>query len=185
MLKLCLLFISLFTLSGCATAPKSVILNPVYTSGKISNINSVLQAKVVDHRITNFTIKVLNQEPAVYLPDASLPVKIQNAFLDALTSNGATVSPTSSHTITLQINAFHSKITESLTQHESNAVADWLVIAAANGNTFEKRYTGQSQITGPLKHEQAKVESQLNSLTKKMLTRIVSDQALINFLQGQ
>ncbi|TMP74516.1 hypothetical protein CWC05_22165, partial [Pseudoalteromonas ruthenica] len=76
-------------------------------------------------------------------------------------------------------------ISESLTQHESNAVADWLVIAAANGNTFEKRYTGQSQITGPLKHEQAKVESQLNNLTKKMLTRIVTDQVLINFLQGQ
>jgi uncharacterized lipoprotein len=185
MRELCILLISLLSLSGCVTQPKSVIFNPVYSNGKISQINSVLQAKVVDHRITNYTIKVLNQEPAVYLPDASLPVKIQIAFLDALTTNGATVSPTSRNTITLQINAFHSKITESVAQHESNAVADWLVIATANDNTFEKRYTGRSQITGPLKHEQAKVESQLNNLTKKMLTRIVSDQTLINFLQGQ
>ncbi|KAF7772213.1 putative lipoprotein [Pseudoalteromonas citrea] len=185
MLKLCILFISLLALSGCATQPKSVILNPIYTSGKVSQINTSMQANVIDHRITNFTIKVLNQEPAVYLPDASLPLKVQSAFANALTSNGATVITSSNRKITLKINAFHSKITESLTQHESNATADWQVIASHNNNTFEKRYTGQSKITGPLKHDQAKVETQLNGLIQKMLTRIVSDQALIDFLQGQ
>lgn len=177
------IFISL-VIFGCASQPKSVILNPVYSAGKISDINMAIHASVIDHRITNFTIKVQDQEPAIYLPDASLPIKVNRLLSRALQSNGATLDKYANTHVTLQINTFHSKVTESISRHESNATADFIIIASQGKRRFEKQYKGQSQITGPLKHEQAKIENQLNNLTQKMITRIVSDKALVNFLQG-
>ncbi|MBE0369548.1 MULTISPECIES: YajG family lipoprotein [Pseudoalteromonas] len=185
MLKTYFISIGVFILSGCTAQPKSVILNPTYSAQAVSHFNTHINARVSDHRTTNFVIKVLNQEPAVYLPDASLPIKIERIFFDALRSNGATLDTTENKKVALQINTFYSKITESITQHESNATADFQIFASHNERTFEKRYTGTSQLKGPLKHEQAKVEGQLNNLTQKIITRIVSDQELINFLQGQ
>ncbi len=171
-------------LAGCASQPKSVILNPVYKAGKVADFNVPVTLSVEDHRISKFTIKVVDQEPAEYLPDAELSKRVKMAFEQALKANGAQLTSMGSNTLTLHIDSFHSKVTESYTQHESNAVAKIKVLATQGKRTFEKTYSGQAQMTGPLKHEQAKVEGQLNELSEQVITRIVSDPALINFFKG-
>ncbi|RZQ54154.1 hypothetical protein C1E23_05910 [Pseudoalteromonas phenolica] len=171
-------------LAGCASQPKSVILNPVYKAGKVADFNVPVTLAVEDHRISKFTIKVVDQEPAEYLPDAALSQRVQMAFEQALKTNGAQLTEMSNNTLTLHIDSFNSKVTESYTQHESNAVARFKVLATQGKRSFEKTYTGQAQMTGPLKHEQAKVEGQLNKLSEQVITRIVSDPALINFFKG-
>jgi uncharacterized lipoprotein len=171
-------------LAGCASQPKSVILNPVYKAGKIADFNVPLTLAVEDHRISKFTIKVVDQEPAAYLPDAALSERVQIALEQALKTNGVQLISASNNTLTLHIDSFHSKVTESYTQHESNAVAKFKVLATQGQRTFEKTYSGQAQMMGPLTHDQAKIEGQLNELSEQVITRIISDPALINFFKG-
>lgn len=172
-------------LTGCASQPKSVILNPIYTAGPVSQFQVPVTLNVEDHRISKFTIKVVDQEPAQYLPDANLPLQLKTVFEEALKTNGATLNTATSNTLTLIVDAFHSKVSETYTQHESNATAKFKVVATQGLRRFEKNYGGQAQLAGPLKHDQAKVETQLNQLSTQVLTRIVSDQELINFFKGQ
>ncbi|OHU89109.1 MULTISPECIES: YajG family lipoprotein [Pseudoalteromonas] len=176
--------ILLIFLAGCASSPKTVILNPSYSSGALVNIQAPVQLSVSDNRIGNFTIRVLNQEPALYLPDANVPTVVGNAFKQALQVNGATVSTLANNQLVLHINEFSSLITESLSKHHSIAKAQFKVTVTKGNRSFEKSYSAKSELNGPLRHDQAKIESQLNDLTEMLITRIVSDQELIHFLQG-
>ena len=178
------LIVCAILLVGCANQPKSIILNPIYSAGKVADFTIPLNFTVEDHRISKFTIKVVDKEPAEYLPDAALGQRVQNAFVQALTANGAQLSGNARNSLTLHIESFHSLITESFTQHESNAIAKFKVLATQDNRSFEKTYTGEAQLAGPLKHEQAKIEKQLNQLSEQVITRIVSDNALINFFKG-
>jgi uncharacterized lipoprotein len=51
-------------------------------------------------------------------------------------------------------------------------------------SNFSKRYSGNANLSGPLGHDRAKIEGQLNKLTEQLITRIVSDPELIAFLEG-
>ena len=86
-------------LAGCASQPKSVILNPVYKAGKVTDFNVPLTLAVEDHRISKFTIKVVDQEPAAYLPDAALSERVQMALEQALKTNGAQLISASNNTL--------------------------------------------------------------------------------------
>ncbi|CAH9049787.1 hypothetical protein PSECIP111951_00472 [Pseudoalteromonas holothuriae] len=176
------LFIVLLT--GCASAPKSVILSPIYSAGKISQFNVPIQLNVEDNRVSNFTIRVLDQEPALYLPDAALPKTIGATLRQALQTNGAKINTAARSQVILHINEFTAQVTESLTKHQSHAQAKFSVEIIQETRRFEKSYSAKAQLNGPLKHEQAKVEGQLNDLTEMLITRIVSDKELVKFLQG-
>ncbi|BBN80690.1 hypothetical protein PA25_06750 [Pseudoalteromonas sp. A25] len=182
-MKLLTVVLAIF-LAGCASAPKTVILSPNYTAGQVTRLNIPLQVKVEDNRISNFTIRVLQQEPALYLPDASLPNIVGNTLQQALQTNGVQITDVTNNQLILHINEFVAKITESLTEHQSHAQAKFSIEVIKGPKRFTKSYHANAQLKGPLKHEQAKVEGQLNNLTELLITRIVSDQELIQFLQG-
>ncbi|NOU52100.1 hypothetical protein HG263_16325 [Pseudoalteromonas sp. JBTF-M23] len=171
-------------LTGCASAPKSVILSPNYSAGQITRLNIPLHVSVEDNRTSNFTIRVLKQEPALYLPDASLPNIVGDTLRQALQTNGVQLTAITSNQFILHINEFAAKITESLTEHQSHAQAKFSIEVAKGSKRFEKSYHAKAQLSGPLQHDQAKVEGQLNNLTELLITRIVSDKELIQFLQG-
>ncbi|CAM4036184.1 YajG family lipoprotein [Pseudoalteromonas byunsanensis] len=176
--------VSLIFLVSCASSPKKVILNPSYSSGAISNIQASVHVTVADNRISNFTIRVQDQEPALYLPDANVPIIVENVFKQALLANGSSVSAIAKNKLVLHITEFSSLITESLSKHHSVANARFKIEVTQGSRHFEKSYSAKSELNGPLRHDQAKIESQLNDLTEMLITRIVSDQALIHFLQG-
>jgi uncharacterized lipoprotein len=174
----------LLLLNGCATSPKAVILNPSYSGTSVSQINASLHLLVEDNRTSNFTIRVVDQEPAIYLPDAALPLLIDKAFQQALLANGANISPFATNKVILHIDKFVATVSESMTKHQSHAKAQFRIEVSNGGRHFEKSYNAKSHLSGPLKHEQAKIEGQLNKLTELLITRIVSDKELIEFLQG-
>ncbi|AOT07247.1 YajG family lipoprotein [Pseudoalteromonas luteoviolacea] len=172
----------LAVLSGCTAAPKSVIMNPQYSEGQVVQLNMPVNVNVMDLRTSKFTVKVLNTEPAVYLPDANLPVTISNVFKQALIENNANVTPEAKTTITLEINKFLAQVTETYSKHESNAEAEFKITVNKAGNTFSKSYTGKRTLSGSLKHDQAKVEGQLNVLAEKLIAHIIEDKELTNFI---
>ncbi|WP_125778843.1 YajG family lipoprotein [Pseudoalteromonas rubra] len=170
-------------LAGCSSAPKSVILNPSYQGGNISQLSNTMAIKVVDNRTTKFTIKVLEQEPAVYLPNADLPVTLTKLLSQALEANGVTLAQHSDTQLTLRIRTFVAKVDESLSRHESTANADFVVEVVKGQRTFSKPFNGEAQFSKPLKHDQSQVEGQLNRLAEQVITRMLSDKELIDFLQ--
>ncbi|WP_052262726.1 YajG family lipoprotein [Pseudoalteromonas luteoviolacea] len=175
----------LTVLSGCAAAPKSVIMNPEYSAGQVVQLNMPLNVNVVDLRTSKFTVKVLDTEPAVYLPDANLPVTISNVFKQALVANNANITAEAKTTITLEINKFLAQVTETYSKHESNAEAEFKVTVNKPNGTFSKSYTGTRALSGSLKHDQAKVEGQLNMLAQQLVTHIIKDKELIDFIAQQ
>ncbi|MDK1287211.1 YajG family lipoprotein [Pseudoalteromonas umbrosa] len=175
----------LAVLSGCTAAPKSVIMNPQYSEGQVVQFNMPINVNVMDLRTSKFTVKVLNTEPAVYLPDANLPVTISNVFKQALVANNANITPEAKTTITLEIDKFLAQVTETYSKHESNAEAEFKVTVNKPSGTFSKSYTGTRTLSGSLKHDQAKVEGQLNMLAQQLVTHIIKDKELIDFIAQQ
>ena len=181
MLRLCLIFTLIFLLMSCASQPKKVILSPQFSSSPVSTFDVSLSIRVKDLRTSKFTLRVLKQEPAVYLPDSDLPLSIQSQLEQAFTLNGAHVQSNTDNQLILEIELFKADITESIANHTSQAIAKWHVKASKAGKTFSKTYQTRSELTGPLTHEQAKIETQLNELTEIMINRIVADQILLSF----
>ncbi|MBQ4839178.1 MULTISPECIES: YajG family lipoprotein [Pseudoalteromonas] len=169
-------------LSGCAAAPKAVIMSPEYSAGQLVQLNTPLTVNVVDLRTSKFTVKVLDTEPAVYLPDANLPVTVSAVLEQALTANNANVVPEAKTNLTLEIHRFLAVVSESYSKHESNAEAEFKVSVSKGGNTFTKSYTGTRTLSGSLKHDQAKVEGQLNTLAEQLVMHIMEDKELTDFI---
>ncbi|WP_440055332.1 YajG family lipoprotein [Pseudoalteromonas sp. T1lg65] len=176
--------IVLLLISACATPPKQVIFSPNYEQSSNALSSVILFVEVQDRRKSKFTIKVKDQEPALYLPDAHLPVKMQNLVETAIQANSGNISNSAISKLTLQIQQFRSEVSESFTKHESQAVAHFNVNVQQPSRTFEKSYSATASLTGPLKHEQAKVEAQLNELATKLVNRIIQDPELIEFVRG-
>ena len=68
--------------------------------------------------------------------------------------------------------------------HSSNATIEFGVRVVKHASTFNKNYQGNANLEGPLSHDRAKIEGQLNKLTEQIITRIVSDPELIAYLEG-
>jgi len=169
-------------LSGCASSPKAVILNPSYSAGQVTTINQPVSIEVEDLRTSKFTVKVLDKEPAVYLPDANLPVTISKLINGAFKANGADIVTSADVKITVQVKQFLALVSETYTKHESNAQAEFVVTVSKGKSTFVKSFTGTRKLTGSLKHDQAKVEGQFNVLAQQLVTHMVKDQELTQFI---
>ncbi|MEJ6475121.1 YajG family lipoprotein [Pseudoalteromonas piscicida] len=181
------LLIALLTLAlvGCESTPRSVILHPQYQGPSSNALATNVTLQVNDLRTTKYTIRVKNQEPALYMPDANLPVNLNQVFEQALAAHGAQVTPIANTQIIVNINRFKAIIEESLSQHQSDAHTDVTIQIKQGSRSFEKQYKGSANLTGPLKHDQAKVEEQLNNLAQQVVTRVVQDPEFIQFVRGR
>lgn len=171
-------------LAGCASSPRSVILHPQYQGNSSNQLPLALALQVNDLRTTKYTIRVKDQEPALYMPDANLPLNFQDVLQQALAAHGAEVIATAATQLEIDITRFKAIITESLSQHQSQANAAVTVRVTQGTRRFEKQYQGNANLTGPLQHSQAGVEQQLNQLAQQLVSRIVQDPELINFVRG-
>lgn len=177
------LFFLIFCLSGCSSALRPVVLSPQYQGGFYHAIPKTLQLSVIDHRVSKFSIKVVDQEPQIYLPHAELPTLVERALTDALEAQKARVVVSANTRMTLLIKSLNARVSESLTQHTSNAVAEFEVQISDGRRQFNKTFSGKAELTGPLLHEQSKVENQLNNLIIQIITRMISDKEVIAFLE--
>ncbi|KKK59551.1 hypothetical protein LCGC14_3033280, partial [marine sediment metagenome] len=66
----------------------------------------------------------------------------------------------------------------------SDAKIELGVRVIRSSSNFSKIYRGNASLAGPLGHDRAKIEGQLNKLTEQLITRMVSDPELLAFLEG-
>ncbi|NUZ09774.1 hypothetical protein HUZ36_03155 [Pseudoalteromonas sp. McH1-7] len=174
-----------FLLAGCSSTPRSVILHPQYQGPSSNALNTNMALQVNDLRTTKYTIRVKDQEPALYMPDANLPVNLNHVMTQALAAHGAQVTSIAPTKVVVNINRFKAIIAETLSQHQSDAQTNVTIQVTQGTRSFEKQYKGSASLSGPLKHDQAKVEEQLNNLAQQVVARIVQDPEFIQFVRGR
>ena len=174
----------LLILGGCANQPSQVILNPVYKSGQISTINSSLSTSVIDLRGDSSTLKLIESDKTKTFASQGLTESVKSVLDSALSRNGASISNLASVRFEVDIHALQAVVTEKLVSHTSEAHIELGVRVIRASSNFSKVYRGSANLEGPFSHERAKIEGQLNKLTEQIITRIVSDPELIEFLEG-
>jgi uncharacterized lipoprotein len=175
---------SLLLLNACSTEPNQVIFNPVYKSGQISNINSSVSTSVIDLRGNSTTLKIIASDQTKTIASQGISESIKSILDSALSRNGASISNLATIRFELDINTLQAVVNEKLMTHTSDSQIAFTVRVVRATSTFSKAYTGKANLEGPLSHDRAKVEGQLNKLTEQIITRIVSDPELIAFLEG-
>lgn len=184
MLKIGIYCTLLMTLTACSAPQNQVIFNPVYKNAQVSNINASVSTSVIDLRGDNSTLKIINDKQTKTIASQGVADSVKSILDSALSRNGARVSNRATTRFELDINTLQSVVTEKLMSHTSHANTAFTVrIIRANSN-FSKTYSGTANLEGPLSHDRAKIEGQLNKLTEQLITRIVSDPELITFLEG-
>ena len=184
LLKALLSCCTLVVFSGCANQPNQFILNPVYKSGQISSINSSLNTSVIDLRGDSATLKLIESSKTKTIASTGITESVKSALDSALSRNGASISNLAQLRFELDIHTLQAVVTETLMSHTSEAKIEFEVRVIRPTSNFSKRYSGNANLSGPLGHDRAKVEGQLNKLTEQLITRIVSDPELIAFLEG-
>ncbi|MBB1280762.1 MULTISPECIES: YajG family lipoprotein [Pseudoalteromonas] len=174
----------LLILGGCANQPSQVILNPVYKNGQISTINSSLSTSVIDLRGDTSTLKLIESDKTKTFASQGITSSIKSVLDSALSRNGASISNLATVRFEVDIHALQAVVTEKLVSHTSEAHIELGVRVIRASSNFSKVYRGSANLEGPFSHEQAKIEGQLNKLTEQVITRIVSDPELIEFLEG-
>jgi len=183
-LKKLLPLCAVLALSACSNQPNQLILNPVYQGGKVSVINSNLSTSVIDLRGDNVTLKIIESDKTKTLASPGIADSVKSALDSALSRNGANISNLSTIRFELDIHQLQAVVTEKMMTHSSNATIEFGVRVVKNASTFNKNYQGNANLEGPLSHDRAKIEGQLNKLTEQIITRIVSDPELIAYLEG-
>ncbi|TMP04311.1 hypothetical protein CWC11_11670 [Pseudoalteromonas sp. S3178] len=175
---------ALLILAGCAKQPGQVILNPVYKNGQISTINSSLSTSVIDLRGDTSTLKLIESDKTKTFASQGITDSVKSVLDSALNRNGASISNLATVRFEVDIHALQAVVTEKLMSHTSEATIELGVRVIRSTSNFSKVYRGSANLEGPLSHERAKIEGQLNKLTEQIITRIVSDPELIEFLEG-
>jgi uncharacterized lipoprotein len=180
LLSLC----ALLALAGCSNQPNQLILNPVYQSGKVTHIDSNVSTSVIDLRGDNVTLKIIESGKVKTLASPGIADSLKSTLDSALSRNGANISNLATTRFEVDIHKLQAVVTEKLMTHTSVASIELGVRVIRNNSNFSKVYRGGANLEGPLSHDRAKIESQLNKLTEQLITRIVSDPELIAYLEG-
>ena len=175
---------AVLALAACSNQPNQLILNPVYQGGKISTINSNVSTSVIDLRGDNVTLKIIGSDKVKTLASPGIADSVKSALDSALSRNGANISNLATTRFELDIHQLQAVVTEKMMTHTSDAKIELGLRVIRNSSTFSKIYRGNANLEGPLSHDRAKVEGQLNKLTEQIITRIVSDPELIAYLEG-
>jgi uncharacterized lipoprotein len=183
-IKYLLPWLVLLALPACSNQPNQIILNPVYKSGQISSIDSSLSTSVIDLRGDSATLKLIESDKTKTFASHGITTSIKSILDSALSRNGASISNLAAVRFELDIHALQAVVTEKLMSHSSEADIEFGIRVIRANSNFSKVYRGNANLAGPLSHDRAKVEGQLNKLTEQIITRIVSDPELIQFLEG-
>ena len=183
-MKKILLLSMLVALTACSNQPNQLILNPVYKGGKVASINANISTSVIDLRGDNVTLKIIESDKVKTLASPGLTESVKSTLDSALSRNGASISNLATTRFELDIHALQAIVTEKIMTHTSHANIELGIRVIRSNSNFSKVYRGSANLEGPLRHDRAKIESQLNKLTEQLITRIVSDPELIAYLEG-
>lgn len=183
-MKKVILSLSLLALAACQSAPSNIIIQPNYTA-----VGSQLQGKqfdvnVSDVRSSDSALKVISKDGTTTVPSNNLSLSLQKTLVNALKRHGANTDTQTNTQLELKIHQLEAIVKQETLKYRSESIIELEVIINQGSRRFAKYYNGNQQSEGPLLHDKARIESDLNTLLEQLISRMVTDQELKQFLQG-
>jgi uncharacterized lipoprotein len=177
--------IALF-LSGCASEPTHVALNPELPliNTQVSGQQS-LSLSSSDTRNNNVVARFLKDGKVVRVMNPSEPPtgQLQQVFREGFSRAGYQIDPSSATGVELQLSTLNTDIEEGMLGYEANTKLVIDVIARNEQQVFSKRYRNVGKFKRPLGLDMATLELHLNKLMGELTGEIINDPELNSFLQ--
>ncbi|ATC95655.1 YajG family lipoprotein [Pseudoalteromonas tunicata] len=174
---------SLLTLAACQNSPSQIIIQPNYTAVGNQLVAKSLNVTVTDARSSQSSLKILTADGTTTLPSNNLQTSLQRSFEAALERHGANTKNPSNTLAELKIHQLEAIVKQQTLKYRSEAIIELELIVTKGQRTFAKYYNGDQHGEGPLLHDKAKIESDLNTLLEQLISRMVTDVEFKEFLE--
>ncbi|GLX79607.1 hypothetical protein tinsulaeT_29470 [Thalassotalea insulae] len=173
-------------ITGCASAPKQMVLAPQLMLNK-SNLlaNKLAQVSVNDLRNKIHIIEILQPDAAAQLINSASNISqvVNQHFSEALTQHGLTISPATDNHITLIINNAEITVQQALLKYTTKGQITLTAKVQSGDQVLTKTYNSKMNSEGPLKADLAVLERDFNQQLAKLLVQIASDSQIKQFLR--
>jgi len=183
-MKIIALLLCVFAISACQSLPDRIIIAPNYTAAAQLSIANNIDLSVQDHRESSTTLRILKKDDVTKVASNDLVQSLDIALSKALKNSGVNINAASQNQMALHIHQLEVIVKQQTLKYRSEGIIELEVKLNKGKRSFNKYYNGSQNSEGPLIFDKAKVEGQLNTLLEQMISRIVNDVELQEFLQG-
>lgn len=173
-------------LGACASGIQHLVINPdvlipsnTLFAGKSINLNTG------DLRTAQHMLQIIKEGKAAELvtSQSSLAQLVDNALSSAFKKSGAQLGPTGNNVLNIVISKALINVNQSMMKYNANNSIE-LSISVDNGlQTLTKSYRSSGKSEGPFKADIAVLERDFNQQLSKLITNIINDPELINFMR--
>jgi uncharacterized lipoprotein len=178
------LLVCVLAVSACQSLPERIIIAPNYTAAAQLSIANNIDLSVQDNRETPTTLRILKKDDVTKVASNDLVHSLDIALSKALKNSGVNINAASQNQMALHIHQLEVIVKQQTLKYRSEGIIELEVKLNKGSRSFNKYYNGSQNSEGPLIFDKAKVEGQLNTLLEQMISRIVNDAELKEFLQG-
>ncbi|MDO6428636.1 YajG family lipoprotein [Thalassotalea sp. 1_MG-2023] len=173
-------------ITACSTAPSAFIVTPQlllpsnnHYSGQHASV------KVEDMRTAHHVLEIVKEDSAAQIVTSRTPLQtdIATAFTAGLKKSGLDVSSASANQLRLVINQAKITVEQSLSKYASQSVIRLTVQFSGGDKTLTKTFNSRSTSNGVLKADMAVLERDFNQQLSDLLTQVVQDPELQQFVQ--
>lgn len=173
------------TLTGCASAPTSLILAPDAPLITSSAQQGSLQLTSVDRRSEQYVVKVRNGDGAAELlsPSQAPRQLLDQGVRQGFSQLGYQLDPASNTQMTLVLDKAVLEIDQGTFSHDAKGLFEATVKINTKVQTLTKTFTVTSAFSGPMKPDLARIEREVNDRLSQLMTNIVNDEELQQFIR--
>ncbi len=183
MKKLALLLVTVL-LTACQNAPNKIIIQPNYTYPSSNAFIDNMALTVQDIRQNATALRVIETDKTVKIPSNNLEQALAKTLSNALTNNGVNLDPYAATQMQIDIHQLEVIVQQQTFKYRSEGIVELEVKISQGNRNFSKYYNGNQNSEGPLFHDKAKIESQINTLLEQLINRIVNDNELHEFIKS-
>ncbi|WP_170940644.1 YajG family lipoprotein [Pseudoalteromonas sp. NBT06-2] len=183
MKKIALLFYVL-SISACQSLPERIIIAPNYTAVTQLKLANNIDLLVRDNRETPTALRILQKGDVTKVSSNDLEYSLNIALSKAFKNGDININSSSQNKMILLIHQLEVIVKQQTLKYRSEGIIELEVKLNKGKRSFNKYYNGSQNSEGPLIFDKAKVEGRLNTLLEQMISRIVNDAELQEFLQG-
>jgi uncharacterized lipoprotein YajG len=177
---------ALLGLTACSNPVPSFIVAPTVfwnQSTQLSGVAFTLQ--VQDNRASNGTLIMRDGDKVNAYPTTNnLPQQIQDTLTQAMTAQGARITPGEPVIVTIQINQLEANANLKAVEHIVRNTVELTISIERESGSFNKPFSGRSTFSGPFKLDTAVAERELRILTEQVLASLLRDPSWQEFLRN-
>lgn len=173
-------------LSACSSSVKHLVIAPYILTASNTQLSAQsINISTSDLRTAQHMLQIIREDQAAQLitSQSSLAEIVDKSLTAAFKKSGAQVTPAGNNVLNIVINKALINVNQSMMKYNANNIIE-LSISVDNGEqTLTKSYRSSGKSEGPLQADIAVLERDFNQQLSKVITNIVNDPQLIEFMR--